>query len=551
MLKETLLQVMIALLPVVAFQMWLDRPTRHKGIPLFLGTLCGVSMIMCMLMSTETIYGYDLDYRLIPYIIGSLYGGVPVAVVLTILYVAVRINMLDGVWEQVGFIVYLILVVPVLLLSIRYFERASRKGKQRMAIGLAIVILQLFFLTYIATLVQHDASMGIQVPIFLAVMAVIFLCVMWSAVFIIESVKEKQQLQHQLQRMSLNYRNEVQKLQQFIDVTPLGVIIVDRKGDITHLNDMAMRIMGDKITKTSRLDLIGQPFTELYESVIHETSGRLIADALNGHNSTSEMEHEDNKIYIRTGFTVRDMHNQKIIGAALIVHDITELTRLRDEVGRMERLSLVGQMAASITHEIRNPMAVIRGFVQLMQERSPENQREYYHIVMEELDRANGIINDFLSLAQNRIVDKEKSSLNAIINELAPLLWADANLRGQSVELELEPSLASFDMNAKEIKQLILNLARNAMEAMGDKGLLVIRTKQIDNVIELQVSDTGCGIPQEQLDHLFEPFYTTKTSGTGLGLALCLSIVEQHLGKIEVTSKEDVGTTFVVTFTVT
>jgi signal transduction histidine kinase len=235
-------------------------------------------------------------------------------------------------------------------------------------------------------------------------------------------------------------------------------------------------------------------------------------------------------------------------GILFIGHDVTELQRLRDEVNKMERLSLVGQMAASITHEIRNPMAVIRGFVQLLNERSPEDQQSFFRIVLDELDRANAIINDFLSLAQNRIVPKEPCQLHDLLNDLLPLIWADANMRGQIVDLRLCEDMELLVMNSKEIKQLILNLARNGMEAMDDKGVLRIETMNFKDTVQLRVIDNGIGISQEKLEKLFEPFYTTKTNGTGLGLALCLSIVERHNGKIHVESIVGQGTTIIVSF---
>lgn len=165
---------------------------------------------------------------------------------------------------------------------------------------------------------------------------------------------------------------------------------------------------------------------------------------------------------------------------------------------------------------------------------------------MEELDRANGIINDFLSLAQNRIVEKEQCHLHDIIRELTPLLWADANLRGQTIDLKLEDHVTMLHLNPKEIKQLLLNLSRNAMEAMGEKGVLTISTHEEGDFVELEVKDTGPGISQKQLEKLFQPFYTTKTKGTGLGLALCQSIVERHHGTIAVDSVEGMGTQFKV-----
>lgn len=233
-------------------------------------------------------------------------------------------------------------------------------------------------------------------------------------------------------------------------------------------------------------------------------------------------------------------------GVVMIVQDVTEEEKIRTELDHVERLTLVGQMAAGITHEIRNPMAVVRGFLQLMREKSPGELDSYYQIVMDELDRANGIINDFLSLAQSRVSDKEVVQLHHIIEELSPLLWADANLRGQSVELSRCPALPLLKLNVREIKQLILNLSRNAMEAMDAKGILTLETRVNSCTVELTIRDTGSGIAQDKLADLFTPFFTTKSQGTGLGLPLCLSIVERHNGTIRVDSAVGEGSAFTI-----
>src|SRR5690606_33717939 len=177
---------------------------------------------------------------------------------------------------------------------------------------------------------------------------------------------------------------------------------------------------------------------------------------------------------------------------------------------------------------------------------------EYLRIIIEELDRANGIISDFLSLAQNRIIEKRKQNLHDVLQDMLPLLWADANMRGQTIELDLCDELPELHLNEKEIKQLILNLARNGLEAMKnqEQGKLYIATRLIGDAVELTIADTGEGIPADKLDRLFEPFFTTKSNGTGLGLPLCLSIVERHNGKIDVTSEVGSGTTFTVSFRV-
>jgi len=550
-LEHTLLQLFLALVPVFAFLIWYDRHDRQKGIALFISAFSAISLILCMVLSIELDSGVDWDNRMIPLLLGTLYGGYAGAAILSAAYVGIRLFYVNGTAEVVGMIAYALLYLPVLFAVLRRFQRAKRAWKLRMA-----VLLQLYYsCIYMAVCMFFVGSMpesSAQLLSWVAVYLLWMVAILWASVYLIEGAKEKLQLQQQLQAMSNNYRNAVQKLQQFIDLTPLGVVLVDQYGIITHINDQAIRTIRSKNTIIDRMSLTGRPYTDLSDGTKNDVDCLLIRKALEGDEPSREVVQDRNRIHLKTGFTVRDIASNAIIGAAVISHDITEVTRLKDEINRVERLSLVGQMAASITHEIRNPMAVIRGFIQLMRERSPNHQHEYYRIIIEELDRANSIINDFLSLAQNRVVDMEYRSLHDILNDLVPLLWADANMRGQSIELDLCEHMPAIEMNEKEIKQMVLNLARNGMEAMDEKGQLTIGTRVTEeNRIELRVSDTGKGIPPDKLSKLFEPFFTTKSRGTGLGLPLCLSIAERHNGKIDVRSAEGRGTSFIVSFAVT
>jgi signal transduction histidine kinase len=364
-------------------------------------------------------------------------------------------------------------------------------------------------------------------------------------------MREHELLHRQFRRMSDKYRAEVQKLQQFIDETTLGVVLVDNEGRITHLNEVSLQQFQNTSRSSSVIEMKGRMLTELFDPVRDWQCISMLKNALRGERSSLELVETEGQVLVSTAFSMRDnelIGPASITGAAIIMHDITELRQLRDELGRMDRLSLVGQMAASITHEIRNPMAVIRGFVQLMKERTGEAHHEYFRIIMDELDRANMIISDFLSLAQNRMIDKEFTSLNDIVTEIMPLIQADSNLRGLHVQWSPQPDLPKLWLNDKEMKQLILNLARNGLEAMKDDGSLLISTRSYSGKVELRVKDTGIGISQEQMDKLFEPFFTTKSRGTGLGLPVCLSIVEKHRGRIMVESKIGEGTTFIVKF---
>lgn len=554
MWKTMLLQLFISILPAVAYQMWRDRPHHHpKARELLIGIVSGVSMVLCMLLSHHSQDGFQFDARLIPYVVGSLYGGFWSMAPLTIIYIVSRLPLLDTSNQWISYGLLLFIFIPLLMLSIRPFQLAKRRDKQKIGATL-VTVLQLFFSTTMLLNERLSSPEKMhEAELLLVGMAAMSYLVVWSSILIIENMREHELLHRQFRRMSDKYRAEVQKLQQFIDETTLGVVLVDIEGRITHLNEVSLQQFPHSNKRRSIIEMKGRLFTELFDKERDWQCISMLKKALGGERSTLELVETEGRVLVKTAFAMRDnelVGPASITGAAIIMHDITELRNLRDELGRMDRLSLVGQMAASITHEIRNPMAVIRGFVQLMKERTGDTQHEYFRIIMDELDRANMIINDFLSLAQNRMIDKAFTSLNEVVKEIMPLLQADANLRGLHLHWRPQPDLPQLWLNDKEMKQLILNLARNGLEAMKDGGILLLSTRSFPGMVELRVKDTGIGITQEQMEKLFEPFFTTKSRGTGLGLPVCLSIVEKHHGRIDVESREGDGTTFIVRFSI-
>lgn len=220
---------------------------------------------------------------------------------------------------------------------------------------------------------------------------------------------------------------------------------------------------------------------------------------------------------------------------------------LNIELSRLDRLNLVGEMAASIGHEVRNPLTTVRGYLQLFlrKEKYSDNQEELSTMISE-LDRANSIITEFLSLAKNKSVKLKPGNINKVIDALFPLLQAEAFHSGCNLQMEqCEIPDVLFDEN--EIRQLILNLVRNGYEAMEPGRTLTIKTWCDSNEAVLSVCDSGKGIPQAILEKLGTPFLTTKASGTGLGLAVCYRIADRHGAKIEVNTSEK-GTTFNVKF---
>lgn len=227
--------------------------------------------------------------------------------------------------------------------------------------------------------------------------------------------------------------------------------------------------------------------------------------------------------------------------------DITEKKQIEIEMARLERFNLVGEMAAGIAHEIRNPMTVVKGFLQYLSGKNDCIQyKDYYDLMIVELDRANSIISEFLSIARSKAVELKPHNLNDIIKSLYPLIQADATFGEKEIKLELG-DIINLNLDEKELRQLILNLVRNGMEAMPHGKSMTIKTWMENNEVVLSVQDQGTGIDPEVLEKLGTPFCTTKEKGTGLGLATCYSIADRHNATIKVETGSE-GSTFFVRF---
>ena|GEM_PF-379502 len=228
-----------------------------------------------------------------------------------------------------------------------------------------------------------------------------------------------------------------------------------------------------------------------------------------------------------------------------VLTDITDIKKMEIEMTRLDRLNTVGEMAASIGHEIRNPMTTVRGYLQILRENKDyAKETESFDLMIEELDRANSIITEFLSLAKDKMVDLKPGNLNSIIKKLFPLIQTKALSKDQHIKLELD-ALPDLLLDKKEIRQLIHNLVNNGIESMSVAGEITIKTFVEKKNVVLAVKDQGHGIENDLLDKLGTPFFTTKEQGTGLGLAVCYRIAARHNAKIDIET-DATGTTFFV-----
>jgi len=224
-----------------------------------------------------------------------------------------------------------------------------------------------------------------------------------------------------------------------------------------------------------------------------------------------------------------------------------EVTELERKVAKLERLNVIGQLAAGLAHEVRNPMTTIRGFLQLLQNKTElYTYSSQFNLMIAELDRANSIITNFLSLARPTLAQLKSQNLNELLTDLLPLLQEDASKQGKS--LFFEPGdISNLNIDSNQITQLVLNLVRNGLEAMPQDGCLTIKTFLAGKQIVLSVRDEGNGIDTEHISMLGTLFFTTKENGSGLGMSMCYDIAERHGAQIEVETGPN-GTNFLVRF---
>lgn len=224
-----------------------------------------------------------------------------------------------------------------------------------------------------------------------------------------------------------------------------------------------------------------------------------------------------------------------------------EKQKMENAMNRLDRLNLIGEMAANIGHEVRNPLRTVRGYLQYFSTKKEFSRyEEDFDVMIQELDRANSIITEFLSLAKDKNVELASNNLNIIISKIYPLLQADAMGAGKTIALELE-NIPNILMNENEMRQYILNLVHNGLDAIKYKGTVGIKTYMDEQSVVLKIQDDGEGIPQEILDKLGTPFVTTKDNGTGLGIPICYRIADRHKAEMEIESNST-GINFLIKF---
>ncbi|CAI8913480.1 PAS domain-containing sensor histidine kinase [Bacillus pseudomycoides] len=312
------------------------------------------------------------------------------------------------------------------------------------------------------------------------------------------------------------------------------VTFIDNKGIITLCNQSATDDFG-----ISRSDIIGKPIQQLLN--LPEEKIKALETLRSGKEIYNE-EVLDTNYGISNNRIIRD-YNGEIFRVISVFH---YLNTERDA----EKLALAGRIAAGIAHEVRNPLTTVRGYLQFLQGSvSPSNKELFQNLLIPELDRANSIITKFLSISKAHEFKREPFPINTFLREyIQQLLASEVFLHNISIEYNLSSDLEDILVNIDrhELVQVFLNLFQNAVDAKSDKPLSIqITSHRLDNFARITFQDNGTGIPPAIQDYIFDPFFSTKDAGTGLGLSVTRKIIQNHNGTLKVSSNEN-GTTFII-----
>lgn len=329
-----------------------------------------------------------------------------------------------------------------------------------------------------------------------------------------------------------------QRYKSLFHYNPEPIIMMDLTGRITKVNPRFEAVTGfssEELLDTMFLDLQFDQTDNLkksFEFVLENYRGIIGEEVL--------LTTKDEKQIILGCTLVPILINNKLVGVINYAKDLTQIRATQERLKNSEKLSIVGELAASVAHEVRNPLTSLKGFVQLLKGKDHDFE-SYYSIMISELDRINLIVSELLVIAKPQNIPFQQHPIEQLLNDVIALLEAEAHFYSTEIRLKVKEPIPLLYCEANQLKQVFINMIKNAIEAESEHVWITL--EHVEDQIIITIKDDGCGIETERLKHLGEPFYSSKERGTGLGLTVSYRIIEAHKGKVVVNSKVSQGTT--------
>jgi two-component system, LuxR family, sensor kinase FixL len=343
-------------------------------------------------------------------------------------------------------------------------------------------------------------------------------------------------------------------LEKAVENTNEAFVTIDTHHRVVLFNKAAERILGFK-----REEVVGHDLNKIMAPTCSRNHRDAVARYLEtgiphriGHDTEITAARKNGETFpANISFSVSEVEGDTYFTG--IVRDLTETKALHARIMKSERLAALGQVVAEISHEIKNPLMMIGGFArQLSHETEDENALSKLNIIVKEVARLENLVNELRDLYLPRTLDKQKMDINELVREVYDLVRDDCEAKNMEVVFNPDPEEIVVMGDREKLKQVLLNLAKNAGEAMMEGGKILLTTSRKGNKAEIVIADEGPGISEEQREKIFDPFFTTKKGGTGLGLSVSKCIVEDHPeSALTFESQEGKGTAFKITMPLT
>jgi len=343
--------------------------------------------------------------------------------------------------------------------------------------------------------------------------------------------------------------NQISLLETVSDSIDVGILVCDKQNNLVLVNKCAHRLLPINYIEGIKI----------WSAIMDEDIVECFREILNSRDKVNDKEID----IIHTGRSrllsinvVPLVQQRRINGSLIYVEDITEKRKEESRLRRAENLASLTTLAAGVAHEIKNPLGSISIHLQLLQKTLTKQNEEanitgndnkydrYFNVLKEEVERLNRIVVEFLFAVRPMNLELRKGDLNKLIFSLAEFVQLELEQSKILCLLELSEDVPDILLDERYMKQALLNLITNARVAMPDGGVLTIATNCVDNEIRISVCDTGIGIKKENIEKIFEPYFTTKETGTGLGLTQVYKIIKEHQGEITVDSEPGTGSDF-------